>query len=151
MVGEGQCRTPSTEADNMSNGSRPDAVGDASNRDGVAPPAEEAVIGSPDRVDLSAVERDGIEGPKVRATSLEHLDLVARDDSSGRVDVVAESPEEPYVDVVISIEPYVDAAYCAGHAEYRLLSAGLFDNALASLGEDGSAALSGDARLFSCV
>jgi transcriptional regulator with XRE-family HTH domain len=51
----------------------------------------------------------------------------------------------------------------------RLLSAGLFDNALASLGEDGSAALSedarrrrpvgmvtsdrrrGDARLFSCV
>ena len=50
-----------------------------------------------------------------------------------------------------------------------LLSAGLFDNALASLGEDGSAALSedarrrrpvgmvtsdrrrGDARLFSCV
>jgi len=51
----------------------------------------------------------------------------------------------------------------------QLLSAGLFDNALASLGEDGSAALSedarrrrpvgmvtsdrrrGDARLFSCV
>jgi hypothetical protein len=50
-----------------------------------------------------------------------------------------------------------------------MLSAGLFDNALASLGEDGSAALSedarrrrpvdmvtsdrrrGDARLFSCV
>ena len=33
----------------------------------------------------------------------------------------------------------------------HVLSAGLFDNALASLGEDGSAALSGDARLFSCV
>ena len=53
--------------------------------------------------------------------------------------------------------------------ERLVLSAGLFDNALASLGEDGSAALSedarrrrpvgmvtsdrrrGDARLFSCV
>ena len=52
---------------------------------------------------------------------------------------------------------------------WLVLSAGLFDNALASLGEDGSAALSedarrrrpvgmvtsdrrrGDARLFSCV
>jgi hypothetical protein len=65
----------------------------------------------------------------------------------------------------VAVSSYRSVVRC----HIRLLSAGLFDNALASLGEDGSAALSedarrrrpvgmvtsdrrrGDARLFSCV
>ena len=68
----------------------------------------------------------------------------------------------------MGFEQRIKRARAIGH-EKLLLSAGLFDNALASLGEDGSAALSedarrrrpvgmvtsdrrrGDARLFSCV